>query len=131
MFGSKPRWLRIAFIVGAITDGVALLPMVFPSAARMLWGLDGMPAGFWFAMHYGAALMLGWTGLLVWAALRPQERRFVAALTALVLAGLMAAEAQAVNLGVVEAGRLIPVAVLQLALFVLFLVAYWRSSAEP
>jgi hypothetical protein len=64
MFESNARWLRIAFIVGAITDGVALLPMVFPSLAKILWGLDGMSASFWFAMHYGAALMLGWTGVV-------------------------------------------------------------------
>ena len=70
MFESKAKWLRIAFIVGAITDGVAVLPMVYPPLARILWGLDGMPASFWFAMYYGAALMLGWTGLLVWAATR-------------------------------------------------------------
>ena len=130
MFESNARWLRIAFIVGAITDGVALLPMVFPSLAKILWGLDGMPASFWFAMHYGAALMLGWTGLLIWAAIRPIERKFVAVLTALVIAGLMVAEAQAVILGVIDAHRLIPIAVLQLILFLLFVAAYCGSSAE-
>jgi len=130
MFESKARWLRIAFIVGAIMDGVALLPMLLPAPARILWGLDDMPSSFWFAMYYGAALMLGWTGLLVWAAIRPIERRFVAVLTVLVVAGLMVAEAQAVNLGVIDARRLVPIAVLQSILVLLFVFAYWRASAE-
>jgi len=130
MFESKAKWLRIAFIVGAITDGVAVLPMVYPPLARILWGLDGMPASFWFAMYYGAALMLGWTGLLVWAAIRAIERKFVAVLTALVIAGLMVAEVQAVNLGVIDARRLIPVAVLQAILLLLFLATYCGASAE-
>ena len=130
MFESKAKWLRIAFIVGAITDGVAVLPMVYPPLARILWGLDGMPGSFWFAMYYGAALMLGWTGLLVWAAIRAIERKFVAVLTALVIAGLMVAEVQAVNLGVIDARRLIPVAVLQAILLLLFLATYCGASAE-
>jgi len=130
MFESNGRWLRIAFTVGAITDGVALLPMVLPSAARMLWGLEDMPGSFWFAMYYGAALMLGWTGLLVWAAIRPIERKFVAVLTALVIAGLMVAEASAVVVGVIAPRRLIPIAALQSILLVLFVAAYRGSSAQ-
>lgn len=130
MFESKARWLRIAFIVGAIADGVALLPMVLPAPAGILWGLDDMPSSFWFAMYYGAALMLGWTGLLVWAAIRPIERKFVAVLTALVVAGLMISEAQAVNLGVIDARRLVPIAVLQSILVLIFVAAYWGASAE-
>jgi hypothetical protein len=31
--------LRMAFFVGAITDALAVVPMLFPSAAAFLWGL--------------------------------------------------------------------------------------------
>jgi hypothetical protein len=128
MLGNRARWLRIAFVAGAATDGVALLTMLSPPLARFLWGLDDMPANFWFAMNYGAALMLGWTGLLVWAAVKPIERSFVAVLTALVIASLAVAEAKAAMSGVIEVGRLVPTFVLQTILFLLFVIAYCGSS---
>ena len=48
--------------------------------------------GYRFAVTFGAALMVGWTALLVWAAAKPAERRAVAPLTMLVVVGLMLAE---------------------------------------
>jgi hypothetical protein len=75
-------------------------------------------------MGYGAALMLGWTALLLWAYRRPLERRFVAALTVLVIYGLVAAEAQAVASGALPAWRMVPTWCLQAVLLVLFATAY-------
>ena len=65
--------------------------------------------------------------LLVWAAIRPFERRIVAILTALVIAGLAVAEAKAVYLGVIAARQLIPIGILQAILFLLFVAAYCGS----
>jgi hypothetical protein len=126
----KSKLLRIAFIAGAITDAFALLPMLLPSMANFLWGLDAMPGSFWFAMHDGAALMLGWTALLVWAAIRPVERQFVALLTALVIAGLVLAEAAAVHASTIGAGRMAVTWVLQAILFLLFAGAYFVSPGR-
>ena len=128
MIEERAKWLRIAFIAGAVTDAGALLPMLLPSQASLVWGLDGLPASFWFAMNYGAALMLGWTVLLVWAALRPMERRFVAPMTALVVAGLALAEAASAYNGTVSAAKLAPIWALQTILFVLFATAYVKSG---
>lgn len=121
---TQERLLRTAFIVGAITDALALVPMLLPPAAALLWGF-GEPSGrYRFAMGYGASLMLGWTGLLVWAARHPLERRFVAALTVLVIYGLVLAEIVAVLSGVMPAWRMIPTWCLQAGLLALFAAAY-------
>ena len=126
MFISKQQsaLLRYAFIAGAITDGAALLPMLFPASASFLWGIEDVSSRFRFAMGYGAALMLGWTALLVWAFQRPIERRFVAALTVLVILGLVIAEIAAVHSGVISAARMAPTWYLQAGLLALFAYAY-------
>jgi hypothetical protein len=81
----QEQLLRAAFLAGAVTDAAALLPMLFPPLAELLWGFHDTSGSYRFAMGYGASLMLGWTFLLVWAYRRPLERQFVAALTVLVI----------------------------------------------
>jgi len=124
----EERLLRTAFLAGAITDAGALLPMVVPRYADLLWGVRDATWSYRFAMGYGASLMVGWTALLIWAYRRPLERRFVAPLTALVILGLILTEAVAVHSGGLEARRLIPTWCLQVLLLVLFTVAYARSA---
>jgi hypothetical protein len=117
-------FLRRAFLVGAITDGLALIPMLIPPAARLLWGFSDPTVAYQFAMGYGASLMLGWTVLLLWAYQRPVERRFVAVLTVLVIYGLVVTEIAAVWSGHLEAWRMIPTWCLQAVLLSLFATAY-------
>ena len=50
----EERLLRIAFLAGAITDAGALLPMVFPQLANLLWGFREVSGSYRFAMGYGA-----------------------------------------------------------------------------
>jgi hypothetical protein len=116
--------LRIAFLAGAITDAGALLPMLFPQLANLVWGFRDVSGSYRFAMGYGASLMLGWTLLLLWAYRRPLERRFVAALTVVVICGLILAEGVAVRSGVLQAQRMVPTWCLQALLLVLFAAAY-------
>ena len=118
------RLLRIAFLVAAITDAAALLPMLFPPLANLLWGLRDVSGTYRFAMGYGASLMFGWTVLLLWAYRRPLERGFVAALTALVVIGLIITELVAVDSSVLEARRMVPTWCLQAFLLALLGVAY-------
>jgi peptidoglycan/LPS O-acetylase OafA/YrhL len=126
--------LRRAFLLGAMTDALALIPMLVPSMARLLWGFSNPTGAYQFAMGYGASLMLGWTMLLLWAHRRPIERRFVAALTVLVIYGLVLTEVVAVFSGHLEAWRMVPTWCLQGVLLVLFASAYhhpvpWRRVA--
>ena len=61
----------MAFMLGAITDALALVPMLLPPMAKLLWGFDAATGPYRFAMGYGASLMFGWTVLLLWAYARP------------------------------------------------------------
>jgi len=124
MHDTQVRLLRTAFVVGAVTDALALVPMLVPPMARLLWGFEPTGGAYRFAMGYGASLMLGWTALLVWAYQDPFERRFVAALTVLVIYGLALAEIVAVWSGTISAARMIPTWVLQAGLLGLFASAY-------
>lgn len=73
---------------------------------------------------YAASLMAAWTVLLLWAYRRPLERRFVAALTVLVIYGLLATEIAAVLAGGIAASRMIPTWLLQTGLLALFAAGY-------
>ena len=126
----EERLLRMAFLAGAITDAGALLPMLWPPLADLLWGFRDVSGTFRFAMGYGASLMLGWTVLLLWAYRRPLERRFVAALTALVIYGLILTEVVAVRSGALEAWRMVPTWCLQAVLLLLFAGAFHFRSVR-
>ena len=102
--------------------------MVCPPLAGWLLGFDDTPWQYRFAMGYGAALMFGWTGLLLWARQSPLERRFVAALTSVVLCGLVATEVFAVLTGGLAVWRILPIWGLQAYLLALFATAYRRSA---
>ena len=124
MSDRRERLLRAAFLAGAVTDALALGPLVAPPLARLLWGFEDPSGAYRFAMGYAASLMLGWTALLMWAYRRPLERAFVAALTVLVIYGLIATEVAAVWSGAMPASRMIPTWVLQTVLLGLFATAY-------
>jgi hypothetical protein len=100
--------LRAVFLAGAVTDAVALLPMLLPSFATWLWGLREVSDGYQLAMRCAAALMLGWTFLPVWASRRPIERRVVAPLTFLAVGGIVVSEIAGSVAGVVDAWRMPP-----------------------
>ncbi len=118
--------LRAVFLAGAVTDAVALLPMLLPSVATLLWGLHDISDSYQLAMRCAASLMLGWTLLLVWASRRPLERRVVAPLTFLVVGGIVVSEIAGAAAGVVDAWRVAPTWCLQAILLVLFA---WASYA--
>lgn len=124
MIERRARLLRTAFAAGAVTDALAIIPMLFPPVARVLWGFDDPGGAYRFAMGYAASLMGGWTALLIWAHRRPTERDAVAALTVFVIFGLVATEIAAVSSGALSAWRMAPTWILQAVLVGLFGVAY-------
>lgn len=126
----EARALRTAFLAGAVTDAAAIGPMLVAPLASLLWGFEDASGSYRFAMGYGASLMLGWTLLLVWASRRPVERRFVAALTVVVIYGLVLTEILAVTSGALEAWRMVPTWCLQAALLVLFARAYHYRALQ-
>src|SRR5438093_13570239 len=95
----QEKVLRTAFVVGAVTDALAIAPMIVPRFAKLLWGFEDRSGAYQFAMGYGGSLMLAWTVLLAWAYQSPVARSFVAALTVLVIYGLILTEVVAVPSG--------------------------------
>jgi len=70
----KILMLRISYWVGAISDGLATLRMLFPRI--------GTGSEYRYALGLAAALMFGWTLLLIWADRKPMERKGILLLTA-------------------------------------------------
>ena len=125
---SQEKVLRVAFLVGAITDALAILPMLIPPLAKLLWGFEDVSGAYQFDMGYGASLMLGWTALLIWAYQKPLERKVVAALTVLVIFGLVCTEIVAVLSGHLAAWRMLPTWFLQTILVSLFAGGFHYSK---
>jgi hypothetical protein len=124
MTDRRAHRLRSAFLLGAVTDALAVVPLLVPPMASFLWGFEDRSGPSRFATGYGATLMLGWTGLLLWAYRRPLERAFVAVLTVFVIYGLVVTEVVAVLSGDVPARRMIPTWMLQGGLLALLARAY-------
>jgi hypothetical protein len=105
------RLARVAFLLGAVTDGLAILPMLSRPLAVALFG--GAPSRSYpeyrYAMGIGAALMAGWTVLLLWGAAHPIERRDLLLLTVFpVITGIVVATAVAARRGVLRPARAVP-----------------------
>ncbi len=118
------KWLRLAFLVGAVMDAITLVPMLIPEMATAIWGVTAFTGSYFLAMGYGASLMLGWTLLLAWAYRKPMERRFVAVLTVIVVAGLFIAEAYALVNGHITADKFLPTTVIKGLIIALFGFGY-------
>ena len=119
------------FIIGAILDGLVAVVMLTPSLEALAWGFEEpvLDPGFRFAMTFGAALMVGWTALLVWAAAKPAERRAVAPLTMLVVVGLMLAEILGMASGFLPALRVWMLVASQVLLLVGLALAFRAASS--
>lgn len=122
--------LRISFLVGAITDGLAFITMTFPKIGSALFGGDSTRLGaeYRYAMGIGASLMAGWTGLLVWGAINPMERRDILILTLVpVITGIIVATVIAVRNRVILMSRAIPLWIHLGFVSILFMVSYGLS----
>jgi undecaprenyl pyrophosphate phosphatase UppP len=129
--GDVELLLRAAFLIGAVTDGLAIVPMLSPRAASALFGGDPGRASreYRYAMLIGASLMAGWTVLLLWGAASPFERRDLLVLTVVpVVAGIVAASVVASRRGVVKAARMVPLWIHLSLISALYLVAYGLSA---
>ena len=127
---SGMKILKLAFLAGAITDFLVFLLMVFPSLATIFWGFREFDDKYYFAMGMGAALMLGWTILLLWAYQRPIERRFVAPLTIIVIIGIAATNIIMLNRDTFTITELLPTFIIQIILITLFSYGYMNTRPE-
>ena len=103
--------LQVAFLVGAVTDGLAVIPMLSQRIGAALFGGDSNRNNMEsrFAWGVGAALMAGWTLLLLWGAASPIGRRDILLLTVFpVIAGIVLATVIGTRRGLVSVSRLVP-----------------------
>lgn len=123
---AKHGWTRKMFIIGAILDGLVAVIMLVPGLEAVVWDLDEpvLDPSYRFAMTFGAALMIGWTALLVWAAADPVQRRAVAPLTILVVVGLMVAEILGMSSGFLPALHVAAALAFQAALLIGLALAF-------
>lgn len=122
------NWLRAAYIIGAVIDALMIPLMLVPGLARIFWGFADFGLTYRYAMMMGAALMLGWTLLLIWACVKPIERRGVALLTIVVILGIAAANVYAVITGLIPASRMVFSWIMQAILAALFFIGYLGSG---
>ena len=130
---NKIVWLRIAYWSGAIIDGLAAILLTFPVLNAWFNGaalIDDSPI-FRSVNAQAAALMWGWTLLLLWANRQPLERRGVLVLTLFpVLTLLIGSRVQEMLVNQASFLRNLPLFGLQLSLVTLFIYSLWinRSS---
>lgn len=124
--GNRIKWLRISYWTGAIVDALAALRMLFPD---FIATNPNPNPGYNVGMKWGAALMIAWTGLLIWADRKPLERKFVLLLTICpAIIGLMITSIWVYTTGYSTLGSLILNISVQIALIVLFGFSYWNAS---
>ena len=121
------KLLRAAFLIGAVIDALMIPLMLVPELARIFWGFSDCGLTYRYAMMMGAALMLGWTLLLIWAYIKPVERRDVALFTVIVIIGIAAANVYAVASGLIPATRMILSWSMQTLLLVILGIGYFGS----
>ena len=129
----KILWLRISYWTGAIADAACLVPMLFPEVAKIMFGLSELRVTpeYLYSMRLGAALMLGWTCLLIWADQKPVERKGVILLTIFpVLTGIIATSILAVLSGFITPAKMLPLWVVQGVLFKLFCFSYLNARGK-
>ncbi len=128
--------LRVIYWIGALVDLFFAVAMVTPKLWGWLFGIQDYAPTLQHRldMGVGAALMLGWTCLLLWAGQDPVQRRGVMGLTVFpVLAGLACTAALAIATGTNTMGNLLWVLGMKVALFSMLgygLVAARRIAGE-
>ena len=122
--------VKIAFLVGAVTDGLAIIPMLSRRAGVAIFGGDASKdiAAYRYAMSIGAALMAGWTVLLLWGAANPIGRRDILLLTVFpVITGIVVATVVAARNRVVLPSRVVPLWIHLGFVSIFYIVAYVLS----
>jgi hypothetical protein len=123
---------RVAFLVAAVTDALALVPMLLPRVGSTLFGGDSSRATpeTRYAMNLAAALMAGWTVLLFWGAAQPLERRDVLLIVVCPsILGIVSASVVAARRGVIDGRRMVPLWVHLGLLSAYCLLVYVLSSS--
>ena len=134
---NKIMLLRFSYWLGAILDGLFALDMsyvtligsnsiltnIFTRNEFLVGGLS-----YRYALGIAAAMMWGWTFLLIWADRKPVERKFILPLTVFpVVIGLLGNNVFAVLNGLVDFELMLLKLITQCCLIVLFTFSYFYT----
>jgi len=128
---TRITFVKSVYWLAAAVDAAVALGMVFPSLIQPALQIAASPTTVEtrYALGTGAALMSGWTALLIWASVEPVARRGVLLLTAVpVIAGLALANLYGHLHGYIPFRGAISVWSLQGVLVVLLFAAYRLAS---
>jgi hypothetical protein len=123
--------VRVSYWMGAIFDALVIVPMLFPNVASTVLGIPNFNPGndYKYSMYIAAALMLGWTTLLIWADRKPIERRGVLFLTILpVLIGLVISGIYAVSSNFIPMDKMLPTWMMQGFFILLYGFSYLNAN---
>lgn len=81
--------LKLSFVIGAFADGIVavnwfLISLGFPYA-NLISGFQGSGVDYEFAMFICSLFMFGWTVILIWGFLKPEERKGLLLITSTLL----------------------------------------------
>lgn len=126
-------WLRLSYWSGAVIDALAALLLTFPGLNAWFLGFGeiDMNAQFRSSNAPAAALMWGWTLLLIWGAQKPVERKGVLGLTIFpVLLLMIGSRFQEVLVYQASLSSHLPLFVLQFSLLALFSYSLWVNRGN-
>ena len=124
---TRITFIKSVYWIAAAVDAAVALGMVFPPLIQPALQIAASPTTVEtrYALGSGAALMFGWTALLIWASVEPVARRGVLLLTAVpVIAGLALSTLYGHVHGYIPRGGALSVWTLQGVLVALLAAAY-------
>lgn len=127
----KIRLLKIAFWTGAVTDALAAIVMIFPQLRTVIFGSGNftITPEYRYALGLGAALMIGWTVLLIWGSLKPIERKGLLIITVFpVITGIVIAQIYAVISGYIHIGKVVPLWIHLFGISSLFFYSFVKTK---
>lgn len=127
----REGFVKSVYWAAAAVDGFVALGMLYPRLLQASLGIATIPANpdVRYALSTAAALMFGWTALLIWASVEPVARRGVLFLTAVpVIAGLALSTLLGVRLSYIPLHGALRVWLLQSVLLAGIAAAYRAAS---
>ena len=124
-------FIRICFWIGAITDALAALIMIFPSLRIYLFGDANynLTVGLRYGLGLGGSLMLGWTIILIWGSIKPIERRDLLLMTIFpVITGIIIFQIYAVKVGYIALGKMLPIWIHLSIICTLYFISYVKTK---
>ncbi len=124
------QFIRFVYWLGALADAASTLAMLLPGTMLSFPPVD-LSAATRSAFAAGAALMLGWTCLLLWASAEPVARRGILLITMVpVIPGIAVSMFYGYRHGCMPLATTLPMWFGQAVIFLLMGIAYRVARSE-